>query len=106
MLWIAVVVMATLSGVVQAISGFGAGIMMMLVLPRFFDMITSSAIGSAVSIGITATLAWKFRRHMDFKITLLPAVVYMACSLTVLNFIQGMDMKVLTLVFVIDWATR
>jgi len=99
MLWIAVVVMATLSGVVQAISGFGAGIMMMLVLPHFFDMITSSAIGSAVSIGITATLAWKFRRHMDFKITLLPAVVYMACSLTVLNFIQGMDMKVLTLVF-------
>ena len=41
MLWISVVLMATLSGVVQAISGFGAGIMMMLVLPRFFDMITS-----------------------------------------------------------------
>ena len=99
MLWISVVVMATLSGVVQAISGFGAGILMMLVLPQFFDMLTSSAIGSAISIGATGTLAWKFRKHMNLRITLLPAVVYMVCSLTVLNFIQGMDMALLTLVF-------
>ena len=99
MVWIAVIVMASLSGVVQAISGFGAGILMMSVLPYFFDMVTSSAIGSAVSIGATATLAWKFRKHMDLKITLLPALVYVACSLTVLNFIQDMDMEVLTLAF-------
>jgi len=90
---------ALIAGVIQTVTGFGAGVVMMLILPYFFDMVVAPGISSAIGTGITYALLWKFRKHVDFKQILVPAVVYIPCSFLVIHFVRKMDMNFLTLVF-------
>lgn len=99
MAWISVFVMAALAGIVQTVTGFGAGIILMLALPYFFDLVTAPAIASAVCMGATYTLAWKFRKHIDLKSSIVPAIAYVACSLLVIRSVQNMDIGILTVIF-------
>jgi len=99
MAWISVIVMAVLAGVVQTVTGFGAGIILMLALPYFFDLVTAPAIASSICLGATYTLAWKFRKEIDLKSSIIPATAYLICSLLVIQYVQNMDIVVLTVVF-------
>jgi len=50
MLWLAVAIAAFGGGVVHTITGFGAGIVMMAIMPYFLGMIEAPAISSIMAL--------------------------------------------------------
>ena len=77
----AVVLLApVVAGVIQSVTGFGAGIFMMVFFPAFFPILNASALSSAISLAGTCSLSWHYRKHCVWKLTLLPALVYIIVS--------------------------
>ena len=95
MLWIMVFCAGVMAGVVNALTGFGAGIMMMTVLPSYFDMLTAPALSTATTSPINALQAWKFRRYLRWDVCLVPTLVYLACSTLAIRVAGDMDLRLL-----------
>ena len=63
MVYLAVALSAALGGFVQSITGFGAAVVMMTILPYFFTMAVAPSVSTSICLGLTVTLAWKLRNH-------------------------------------------
>ena len=61
MVYLAVALSAALGGFVQSITGFGAAVVMMTILPYFFTMVVAPSVSTSICLGLTVTLAWKLR---------------------------------------------
>ena len=68
------------AGLIQAVTGFGSGIFMMVFFPMLFPILGASAISSAISLAGTCTLSWHYRKKIQWKLTLIPAIVYILVS--------------------------
>ena len=99
MVYLAVALSAALGGFVQSITGFGAAVVMMTILPYFFTMVVAPSVSTSICLGLTVTLAWKLRKSIDLKLTLPPTLLYAAASVTAIRFIGSMDLRVMTMVF-------
>lgn len=99
MAFAAITAASVIAGVIQSVTGFGSAIFLMLVVPYFFDMVASSAIASSIAMGLGLTLAWQFRKHIQWKVCALPAVVYTACGVAAINVLKGIDLEFLSLMF-------
>ena len=99
MMWMAVFLIAMLAGSVQAVTGFGAGIEMMLVLPNFFDLLTAPALSSAIALALNTSLAFRFRKYIRWNLVLLPAVMYTVASVITIRLVGGLDLDILELAF-------
>ena len=97
--WYALFAITIVSGLVQSLTGFGAGIVMMLFLPSFFTMLQSPALSCAICLGLTAPMAWKFREHIRFKLILPPLISYEIAALITLNLVGGLDLGLLGVAF-------
>lgn len=77
----AVILLAPIAaGVIQSVTGFGAGIFMMVFFPAFFPILNASALSSSISLAGTCSLSWHYRKQSEWKLTLLPSVVYIIVS--------------------------
>ena len=47
--YIVIFLAAAVAGVIQTVTGFGAAVFMMLIMPYYFDMVTAPAITSAIT---------------------------------------------------------
>ena len=78
---LAVIVLTALAaGFVQAVSGFGGALVMMMSLPYFMEMKYAAALGGVICIPLCASLAWQYRKHIDWKLVFVPAVIYLVTS--------------------------
>ena len=68
------------AGLIQTVTGFGSGIFMMVFFPTIFPILGASAISSAISLAGTCTLSWHYRKHCQWKLTLIPALIYILVS--------------------------
>lgn len=66
--------------IVQTTTGFGYGIFVMLFFPLFLPLLQSSALSSIIGLWLSASLAWKYRKHADFHSMWLPLVIYILVS--------------------------
>lgn len=87
------------AGVVQAVTGFGSAILIMMVLPYFFDMLKAPALCSAITFGFTASMAWRFRREVKPQLVLFPALCYEAGSVIVLNLARNLALDAIGVAF-------
>ena len=90
---------AVAAGTVQAVTGFGAGIILMMVVPRFFDMLHAPALSSAITIGISAALAWRFRQQIDITRQILPIVLYLTTSTAAITVAGALNLNALAVAF-------
>jgi len=67
-------------GVIQTTTGFGYGIFVMLFFPLFLPLLQASALSSMIGMWLSATLAWRYRKHADYRSLWLPVAVYMVVS--------------------------
>ena len=92
MTWLIVALTAAAAGTVQTVTGFGAAVVLMLVLPHLFGVVTASALSTSICIALTASLAWKFRRKTDFRFIALPIAVFSLSSVVMINLIKSLDL--------------
>lgn len=79
--FILIVIVAMLAGLVQGITGFGAGIIMMMVLPMFFALPQSAGISSAICIVLGLSMVLTYRKHIRFQKIIGPSCLYLIiCS--------------------------
>jgi uncharacterized membrane protein YfcA len=71
-----VIMFAFAAGFVQAVSGFGSAIVMMLGFPSVFQVSEAVAISSSVSLVNNIGLAAQFRRSIDIKSNWVPIAIY------------------------------
>ena len=59
---------AVVAGIVQGVTGFGAGIVMMMILPSLFNNIPQSAgVSTAICSILCIQMAYMYRKHIDIK---------------------------------------
>ena len=96
---IIVMLLSFLGGVVQTVTGFGGGIVMMLVFPYFFDITKAPALSAAIGMALSGSLTIKFRKKIDFRKSSIPTVLYVIISQIAILLIRYLDMKVIGLVY-------
>lgn len=83
---------ATVAGLIQATTGFGAGIFMMLFFPMFLPMIQCSALSSAIGLINTVTMAIMYRKYAQPKLIVLPAIIYFFFSTVCIWYSTQIDL--------------
>ena len=94
-MWMLVVIALTavVAGMIQNIAGFGAGVVMLLVLPRFFDVITAASLNQAICAGMTVIMALRYRRYLEIRKILLPGAGFMAAVVITIRLVKNIDLN-------------
>ena len=80
-----------LGGALQTVTGFGAGIIVMLALENYYNMLVAPALCAAILIGATVILSWKYRKFINLKKIILPTIAYLLCSLWAIYIANMLD---------------
>ena len=99
MLLVTALLAALLAGVIQGVTGFGAGIVMMSILPYVTELTSAAAMTALISIVLTSLMVWRYRASLNLKVALLPTLFYIAGSTLAIRTVQGIDITMLKLVF-------
>ena len=99
MFWLAWTLIAFAGGVTQTLTGFGAALVMMLVLPYFRTVVQSAAAASATAAVLSVFLIWQYKQYLKPRRVLPSLVLYLAASLTLLQFVQKIETRVLAIIF-------
>ena len=68
-IWI-VILMAFLGGFVQGVTGFGGGIVMMMVFPMLFPLTQAAGINGAILVFLNSTMVYVYRKYINIKMVL------------------------------------
>lgn len=101
MVWAVIVVASAAAGMIQMVTGFGAVVVLMAVLPFFFGIVDAPTLALSINMLYTVALLWKYRKHVDLKVALLPTVVYCVVAVIVLRMMGDMDLRALAIAFAI-----
>ena len=94
MFWI-ISLMAFVAGLVQGLTGFGAGIILMVALPSFFDVVEAAGVSQAICLVIVFLMFWRYRSHVSARKVVPPLVLFLAVSWTTILVAQSSDQDVL-----------
>lgn len=73
------------AGLLQGMTGFGAGIILMLYLPTLYTVTGSAAITGAISVVLSGFMVFQYRHFVKFKKVMKPTFLYMIiCTLTIM----------------------
>lgn len=96
---IIITISALFAGFVQSISGFGAGVIMTVICSQFFDPVSAVALNISVCTVMTLYLAFTFRKHIEWKLIVLPLIPYLIVSTVMNKVMTGLDVKLLGILF-------
>lgn len=99
MIWIVVAAISTVAGLVQTVTGFGAVVLMMLVLPYFFPIVDASTLALTISLVLCIVLCWQYRRHIPFRTVIPPTIFYTVVNYLVLRVVDRVNTERLEVVF-------
>lgn len=97
--WIVVGLISAVAGFVQTVTGFGAVVLMMLVLPFFFSIVDASTLSLTIALVFCVVLCWQYRKHIEFGTVLPPTLVYTVINFLVLQVVDQVDADRLGLIF-------
>lgn len=101
MIWAVIAAVSALAGVTQVVTGFGAVVVLMSVLPFFFGIVDAPTVALGINMIYICTLLWKFRKHVDLKVALLPTLIYCAVAVAALRLTDGVDVRALAIAFAV-----
>lgn len=72
------------SGLVQGVTGFGGGIVSMLIFPHFFGIPLGAGISVSLGIAFCASVVIRYRKDVNVKMAVLPAILFnIVCSIAI-----------------------
>lgn len=101
MLWAALIAASFVAGIVQTITGFGAGVVIMMFLPYFFDLVAAPAINSTICMGLSAGLAWKNRHKLSWRLFGIPLLIYACFGMVCIQLVKGINLDWLGTAFAV-----
>lgn len=97
MAWFVVALSATVAGAVQRITGFGAVVVLMSVLPYYFGIVDAPTLALSINILYTVALLWKFRKYVDLKLAALPTAIYSVLAAVMVRLIGDIEVRALAI---------
>lgn len=97
--WIAVILGSAMAGMLQTVTGFGSVMLMMMIFPFFFSIIDSPALSLSINMLYCLILCIKYRRDIDWRVTIPPTIVYSIVSFIVTGLVGSADLRILIIVF-------
>lgn len=95
MSWLFVLLPAILAGLVQGLTGFGSGIILMIFLPSLFPIAQSAGIATLMMALATFLMVYRYRKSIQIKRLILPFVVYASAASLSLHLGQQLDARLL-----------
>ena len=71
---------STIAGLLQGLTGFGAGIILMLYLPYLYPVIQCSGIIGIICLFLSLIMALQYRKFIELKKVLIPLSIYILIS--------------------------
>ena len=99
MVYLSVLLAALLAGTVQGVTGFGGGIITMLIFPHFFSIPLGAGITGSLGIALCASMVIRYRKEVNIKMAVLPAFLYIAVSSFVISYSTAVDQAIIKKVF-------
>lgn len=90
-----VIITAVIAGVVQSLTGFGAGIVLMIILPSLYAIPQAAGISQAICIAISGLMMWQYRKTISWKKALKPIVPYLVISNLCIQFSTMVDQEIM-----------
>lgn len=87
-----------LAGVIQSVSGFGAGIIIMCILPYFFGILSSSAICNFISVFLCILLVFRYRHNVRKEYLIWPAIFFLFGATLSIYFSTQLDLSFLKVI--------
>ncbi len=87
------------AGAIQTACGFGAGVVLLLVLSRFLDMLSAPAVNLLICVFLTLSLSWRYRKQIQFGTILIPLIPYLVSSTLINLVVDRMDLGLLGVLF-------
>ena len=98
MIIIAILISTLLAGFIQGVSGFGAGIVFMSVIPYFLSVISSAVISNFMSVFLNLLMTYHYRQAINKTIIVLPALFFIIGGTLSLYFVTMIDTAFLKLI--------
>jgi len=99
MIYPSIFVAALLAGLVQGVTGFGGGIITMLIFPMFMSITVGAGVTSALGIALCLSMVIRYWKDVDVKMALLPAVLYNVVSSIVISYSVNVDQVLMKKIF-------
>lgn len=99
MVFLSVLITALLAGIVQGVTGFGGGIITMLVFPHFFGITLGAGITGSLGIALCASVAYRYRKELSVKMAVFPAFLYLVVCSLVISYSMAVDPAIIKKVF-------
>lgn len=72
--------MTLCAGILQGVSGFGSGILIMMVLPSIFPLNEAAGVSGAICTVLCLLMSWRYRKAVALRKVVAPVVLYMLVS--------------------------
>ena len=99
MMYLGFMIAPLLAGLIQGVVGFGGGIITMLIFPLFVSIPVGAGITSALGIPLCLSMVIRYRREVNVKMALLPALLYNIISSFVISYSVYVDQITIKKIF-------
>ena len=93
-----VLIPAVCAGLVQGVTGFGAGFVMMIFLPMIFPVVASAGISQSICLVLTLMMFLRYRKYANLKLIAWPAVIFLVISSICMQFSQYVNQNLMKLI--------
>ena len=84
MVFIIIAASAVFAGFIQGVTGFGTGLVMMLILPLYYPLPQSAGSSVAIAVALCISMSIRYRKDLSIKKAVIPSIWYMiVCSITI-----------------------
>ena len=90
---------AVAAGVIQAVTGFGSGVFMMIFFPMILPMLQASALSTAIALAMTLGMTISYRHYICKQLLLFPGILYIAASGVAISLAARMSVEPLVKAF-------
>ena len=82
---------STIAGLLQGLTGFGAGIILMLYLPYLYPVIQCSGIIGIICLFLSLIMALQYRKFIELKKVLIPLSIYILISTITIVIVPSLN---------------
>lgn len=97
--YLIVILSSLVGGFVQSVTGFGAAILIMIFLPLIFPITSAPAVSEVITMTLTCSILWRYRKAVHIRHMFLPAIFYMVVCVAAVRQTAFLDTGKLKVLF-------